>query len=247
MIHLITPANAILYKSQLEQMHRLRWRIYVEERGWRELREMQEEPGVERDEYDDDRAHYLLAIDSDGTVQGGMRVRPADDRSLLFDRFSHLLDEPVEVGPQVWELTRLLRAPLSRAREGVLRYSMNCALIEFCISRGIKTLIAESETFLLPMTRKAWGPKVRPLGLPQAYEEGEIIAVALSPDKEALAMMRAAGSVEHPQFFEHPAPWRAFGHDPIAAAQALEALYAAPNGALPEIAASLGHFALDAA
>ena len=246
MIHLITPANAVLYKSQLEQMHRLRWRIYVEERGWRELREMQAEPGVERDSYDDEYAHYLLAVDGDGTVQGGMRVRPAHDRSLLFDRFAHLLDEPVEVSPDVWELTRLLRAPVSRDREGALRYSMNCALIEFCISRGVKKLIAESETFLLPMTRKAWGPKVRPLGLPQPYEEGEIIAVELTPDKEALATMRAAGAVEYPQLFEHPAPWRAFGHDPMAAAAQLAALYAAQHRALPEIAASRDP-ALDAA
>jgi acyl-homoserine lactone synthase len=247
MIHLVTSANAILYKPQLEQMHRLRWRVYVEERGWRELREMQAEPGLERDCYDDARAHYLLALDMDGSVQGAMRVRSADDRSLLLDRFSHLLDEPVATFPDVWELTRLLRAPMSRAREGAVRYSMNCALIEFCISRGVKKLVAESETFLLPMTRKAWGPKVRPLGLPQSYEEGEIVAVELTPDKEALSMMRAAGAVEHPQFFEHPAPWRAYGHDPVAAAAAIEALYAAPQGALPEIAQSLGHFVLDAA
>lgn len=247
MIHLITPSNAILYKAQLDQMHRLRWRIYVEERGWRELREMQAEPGLERDVYDDDRARYLLAVDAAGEVQGGMRVRPADDRSLLFDRFAHLLDEPVEVGPDIWELTRLLRAPQNRDRDGALRYSMNCALIEFCLSRGVKKLIAESETFLLPMTRKAWGPKVRPLGLPQPYEEGEIIAVELTPDKEALAMMRAAGRVEQPRLFEHPAPWRAYGHHPVAAAAAIEALYAAPPAELQQIAASLGGVARDAA
>jgi N-acyl-L-homoserine lactone synthetase len=250
MIHLVTPANAILYASQLEEMHRLRWRIYVEERGWRELREMQPEPGLERDQYDDVRAHYLLAVDGDGGVQGAMRVRPADDRSLLLDRFSHLLDDPAALADRtdVWELTRLLRAPLSRDREGLVRYSMNCALIEFSISRGVRRLVAESETFLLPMTRRAWGAKVRPLGLPHAYEEGEIIAVELIPDKEALSMMRAAGRVESPQFFEHPAPWRAYGHDPLAAAAAVEALYGAPpTGIAPEVVAVREPAVLDAA
>jgi acyl-homoserine lactone synthase len=228
MIHLITAANAILYKSQLEEMHRLRWRIYVEERGWRELREMQAEPGVERDAYDDALAHYLLALDDGGAIQGGMRVRPMDRGSLMFDRYAHLIDgsEEIDLHGGVWELTRLLRAPLSRSAEGAVRYAMNCALIEFCVSRGVEKLIAASETFLLPMTRKAWGAKVRPLGLPTPYEEGEIIAVELTPDKEALAAMRAAGAVEAPQLFEHPAPWRAFGHDPLAAAAAWAGIHA---------------------
>jgi len=144
-------------------------------------------------------------------------VRPADDRALLTDKFRHLIEEPAGVEGQsdVWELTRLLRAPLSRSQDGIVRYSMNCALIEFCLSRGINRLVAASETFLLPMTRKAWGPKVRPLGLPQPYEEGEIIAVELKPDCEALAAMRAAGAVTTPQLYEHPTPWLPIGHDPV--------------------------------
>lgn len=219
LIHLVSPELKHLYPAQIEAMHRLRWRIYVEERGWRALREMQSEPGLERDEYDDERAHYLLAIDDEGAVLGAMRLRPADDRSLLGDRFSHLIETPAppRFGSDVWELTRLLRAPMSRSKDGVVRYSMNCALIEFCLSRAVVRLIATGDTFLLPMTRKAWGAKLRPLGLPQPYEEGEVIALELAPDCEALAAMRAAGAINAPCLYEHPVHWR--GRDPVSAAR----------------------------
>lgn len=233
MIHLVCSANASLYQRELEAMHRLRWRIYVEERGWRALRDMQPQAGLERDCYDDERAHYLLAIDEGGAVVGGMRVRPTDDRSLIGDAFSHLVEDAQVLcgSPKIWELTRLMRAPSSRAQDGNVRYAMNCALIEFCLSRGVEQLIATSETFLLPMTRKAWGPKLRPLGLPKPYAEGEVIAVALTPDREALIQMRTAGGLTEAQIYEHP-PARMDGDDdPLVAAKLVAAIRSGAIGA----------------
>lgn len=230
MIHLVTPENRVLYRVQLEHMHRLRWTIYVEERGWRALREKQTLPGYEYDEYDDERAHYLLAVDDDGAVLGAMRVRPADDRSLLADHFAHLIEDghPGGFDATVWELTRLLRAPLSRSRDGLVRFAMNCGLIEFCLTRGVTRLVATAETFLLPMTRKAWGAKVRPIGLPQPYAEGEVIALELHPDMEALAAMRSAGCVASAQLYEHPKSWQALDPHPVRAARLFEALQTSP-------------------
>lgn len=225
MIHLITQANCVFYARQIEAMHRLRWRIYIEERGWATLRALQPVPGLERDQYDDEHAHYLLALDDDGALLGGMRLRRTCDKSLLADHFPHLVEGDISaVVEDAWELTRLLRAPLCRSREGAVRYAMNCALIEFCLARGIPRLIATGDTFLLPMTRKAWGSKVRPLGLPHAYAEGEVIALELTPDAEALAAMRAAGAVCCVQLYEHPAPAHPLDPDPIAAVLQLRTL-----------------------
>lgn len=216
LIHIVHQSNAHLYRRQLDAMHRLRWAVYVEERGWAELAAKQTRQGYERDEYDDEHAHYLIAIDEEGEVLGAMRLRPADETSMMGDLFPHLIDGPPQFGPGDWELTRLMRAPLSRARDGTVRLSMNCALIEFCIGRHVERLIAVAETFLLPMTRQAWGAKMRPLGLPQPYAEGEAIALALFPDNEALAAMRAQGGLAWAQLYEHCAS----GEDPVAAARA---------------------------
>jgi acyl-homoserine lactone synthase len=236
MIHLITQVNRAFYRRQVEAMHRLRWRIYVEERGWAALRAMQSVAGFEKDQYDDEHAHYLLALDDDGALLGGMRLRRACDKSLLADHFPHLVEGVLgDIVKDAWELTRLLRAPLCRSREGAVRFAMNCALIEFCLERRIPRLIATGDTFLLPMTRKAWGAKVRPLGLPQSYPEGEVIALELTPDAEALAAMREAGGVGGPQVYEHPNPAAALDPDPVIAASKSAAARA--SGAIFEEAA----------
>jgi N-acyl-L-homoserine lactone synthetase len=207
-------------------MHALRWAIYIEERGWAALRAKQAVEGFERDEYDDALAHYLLAIDDDASVLGAMRLRPASGRSLMADHFPQLIEgpQPPHFDEGDWELTRLLRAPLCRSREGSVRFAMNCALIEFCMAHDVRRLIATAETFLLPMTRKAWGPKVRPLGLPQPYDEGEVIALALFPDAEALAAMRRAGAVSDTQLYQHRSL-----HNPVEAAARVSALRAAAH------------------
>lgn len=240
MIHLICRANASLYADELRAMHQLRWRIYVEERGWRALRAMQAEEGLERDIYDDERAHYLVALDDEGAVLGAMRVRPTDDRSLIKEVFPHLVEDPsaLRPDPRTWELTRLMRDPARRAQEGALRYEMNCALIEFCLSRGIERLIATSETFLLPMTRKAWGEKLRPLGLPHAYEEGEVIAVELLPDLQALKRMRSAGAVTTAQLYEHPVPCEGGGEHPLQISKAIAAMRCKAADALKTVEAA---------
>jgi N-acyl-L-homoserine lactone synthetase len=220
LIHVVTHANAHLYAAQLDAMHRLRWTIYIEERGWAALAAKQPRQGYERDEYDDDLAHYLLAIDDDGAVLGAMRLRPAAKSSLMADHFAYLIEgeEPPQFATTDWELTRLLRAPLCRSREGAVRFAMNCALIEFCLGRGVQRLIATAETFLLPMTRKAWGAKVRPLGLPHPYPEGEVVALALYPDAEALCAMRAAGAVVSSQLYEHAPSCNGMARDPVRSA-----------------------------
>ncbi len=45
--------------AQLEEMHRIRHRIYVEGRGWKALRKSD---GREVDEFDTDDAVYLLGL-----------------------------------------------------------------------------------------------------------------------------------------------------------------------------------------
>ncbi|MBL8549233.1 MAG: hypothetical protein JNJ73_04565 [Hyphomonadaceae bacterium] len=209
MIHVISAANAQSYQPQLEAMHRLRWKAYIEERKWSELREMQAEPGFERDQYDDARAFYLLPLGDDGDVLGSMRLRSTVDGSLLGDRFRHLVDDAdrLEPRPDVWEFTRILRAPECRDRDGAVRFAMNCALIEFCLSRGIRRVVASCDSFIFPTTRRAWGRKVAPLGLPKPYPEGEVMALELTPDVEALYAMRQAGGIREPQLYEHPAAY----------------------------------------
>lgn len=204
MIHVVTAANRQSYARELDEMHRLRWRFFIEQRGWSELQSAQCEPGLERDGYDDDRAVYLLAICDDGHVQGSMRLRPTDDKCLLKDRFSVLLAPETEArfGAQTWEITRLMRSPAFRGSDGELRLRINIAACEFALSRGITRFVCVVDTFLLPAMRSLNRDKHRVLGLPHPYAEGEMIAVELKPDEEWLARCRALGGITAPVMFE---------------------------------------------
>lgn len=204
MIHVVTAANRQLYARELDEMHRLRWQFFIEQRGWSELEAVQAEPGFERDEYDDERAVYLLALSDDGHVQGTMRLRPTDDKSLITDRFSVLVvpETKAQFGAQTWEITRLMRSPAFRGSDGELRLRINCAACEFALSRGITRFVCVVDTFLLPAMRALNRDKHRVLGLPHPYAEGEMIAVELKPDEEWLARCRALAGFTGPVMFE---------------------------------------------
>jgi acyl-homoserine lactone synthase len=206
MIHIVTAANRALYAEPLREMHRLRWDFYVEQRNWRDLRALQTEPGFEYDQYDDDRAIYLLALSPEGAVEGAMRLRPTDDKSLLFDRFPNLVDADYRGDARLWEITRLMRAPDYRGSDGALRLKINCAACELALARGIRRFVAVMDTFLLPAARALNRNKHRVLGLPHDYAEGEMIAVEFSPDAEWLAMGRGLASLTYPMMLELPPP-----------------------------------------
>lgn len=207
MIHVVTAANRRFYERELDEMHRLRWAFFIDHRGWSDLKAAQSMAGFECDDYDDERAVYLLALSDEGSVQGSMRLRPTEDKSLVGDKFPGLIapETDLQLGAQIWEITRLMRSPEHRGADGELRLRINCAACEFALSREISRFVCVVDTFLLPAMRALNRDKHRVLGLPQPYAEGEMIAVELKPDEEWLARCRALAGFVGPVMYERPA------------------------------------------
>lgn len=238
MIHVVTHANRALYTDALEQMHRARWQYYVEDRHWTELQAMQSDPGHERDELDDERAVYLLALSDQGDLQGSMRLRPTDDKSLLFGRFGELVAESdCKAGARVWEITRLFRAPAYRGADGALRLSINCAACEFALTRGVERLVAVIDTFLLPAVRGLHRDHHRVLGLPAAYAEGEMIAIEIRPDASWLSMGRKLAQLDCAQMYEPPPPAETHGLPALEEARIIASLRTLPPARLAAVKA----------
>jgi acyl-homoserine lactone synthase len=86
MIHVVTSANRHLYEPELLMHFRLRHEVYVVERNWKEL---ERADGLERDQFDNQDATYILAIDT-GEVVGGSRLIPTTHPHLLSEVFPHL-------------------------------------------------------------------------------------------------------------------------------------------------------------
>jgi len=72
MIHVITSANRHLYEPELLAHFRLRHEIYVVERNWTNL---SRPDGLERDQFDNEDAIYILASEDDQII-GGSRLVP---------------------------------------------------------------------------------------------------------------------------------------------------------------------------
>lgn len=103
MIEMITKYNSQQYQSELEQMFRLRYKIFIEEKGW-ELPFAKD--GIEKDQYDHEDTIYLLSFDNNRNILGSIRLTPTTSQNMLQDIFPHLVEREIPAGRPVWETSR---------------------------------------------------------------------------------------------------------------------------------------------
>lgn len=133
----------------------------------------------ELDEFDDDRATYIIISDDDGDHLGSARLLPTIRRHILDSLFPHLCAAPPPRGPSIFEITRFC---LSR-RQGALarretRKWLVSALAWHALQVGITTYTGVAEIAWLQQIL-AFGWDCRPLGLPVREECGMLAALAI--------------------------------------------------------------------
>ena len=189
MIHIVTHANRYLYADELLQAHRQRREAFVEQRGWPlSVRE----DGGEYDEGDDERAIYFLAIDKAGQVEASMRARPTDDFCVVADVFPHFLaDGPASAkAPDVWEIARWVAVGRTRGPEGFNRRGeLRLTVIEQALACGVRKIVGMTDLYLLgPAMRSGW--RVKPIGIPADYGQGQGVAVEVEVSEGAVVELR---------------------------------------------------------
>lgn len=185
--------------SLLEQMYRLRKRVFADQLAWK----VPHDGVCERDEYDGLRPAYLVWCDAAGTtLYGSARLMPTTAPTLLLDTFHATMPKDVDLcAPGIWECTRLCidEAAIERDFPAVTAKkafsTMLVAICEAAHSYGLETIISNHEPHVARLYRAA-GATFDELGRADGYGKRPVCCSAFEISDASLARMRSAVGIE---------------------------------------------------
>ncbi len=185
MIVVIESHNAHRYARLLDEMFRLRARVFRDRLGW----DVEVVDGRERDKYDDIGPVYLVCTDERAReVKGSLRLLPTTGPTVLTDNFFDTLPDAVQLSaPTIWECTRFCvddRLSGKRRRDELLHVSgtLIAGLGETAIKAGIESILGNFDAMMLRIYRRI-GCQVEVLGCTQRY--GRPVYLGLFPVSES--------------------------------------------------------------
>jgi N-acyl-L-homoserine lactone synthetase len=186
MIVVIQQYNAHEHSDLLDEMFRLRARVFRDRLRW----DVQVVDGKERDKYDDERPVYLVyADDASRKVKGSLRLLPTTGPTVLADIFQDTVPDAVHLSsPTTWECTRFCLEDHGASfgqREELLVAStaLIAALGEVAIAAGIESIVGNFDSTMLRVYRRI-GCEVEVLGSTRRY--GRTVYLGLFPVSEAI-------------------------------------------------------------
>jgi len=188
MIYVVSGQDAAHYPALMEQVHRLRHQVFVDELGWSDLASPD---GLERDQFDrPDAVHHICV--REGKVVGYQRMLPTVEPHLLSDVFPELCQGPLPRGLDTYELTRYCVAPAYReGRRGVssVGSELMAGFVEWGLACRVNKVIIEFETIwvLRALQLKFL---VRPLGFETQIGKQQIVATLLEFNRATLQALR---------------------------------------------------------
>ncbi len=198
---LIRPGEHELYADLLEESFRLRHKIFVEERGWREL---DRGDGRETDAYDNEHATYILALDN-GRIVGGQRFYPTTRPHMISEVFPHLVDRSaIPSSPLVVEWTRYF--VVRERRMGRTDAHLLAAMQQHLLDEGVEAATAIAEMWWLPRLNH-YGFETSPLGLPQQVGGQWTLALTLKVQEVTLRHVLRASRIPAPRFDSMTTHW----------------------------------------
>ena len=104
MLVVVEDVNAAEHRELLENMFRLRARVFRDRLKW----DVAVVDGMERDRYDEEGPVYLIYTDQEQKiVKGSLRLLPTTGPTLLAEFFSDTMPAAAKLSaPSIWECTR---------------------------------------------------------------------------------------------------------------------------------------------
>lgn len=206
MIIVIDALNKERFKGLLEEMHRLRARVFRDRLNWN----VEVQDGLEIDEFDALDPAYIVSLDEDGHVVGCMRLLQTTGPHMLSDVFSKILDgEPPLRDPQVWEATRFCVDTERLARKGRSKNSISYVTSEVMVGAfeyGQQAGVLDAIAVIDPVMHRVM---IRSGNAPYDYlgkttDMGEVFALAalLDCSDERIARIRQFAGIDGDVFLD---------------------------------------------
>jgi acyl homoserine lactone synthase len=194
MITVIDGLQRENHAKLLDEMHRLRARVFKDRLGW----DVTFVDGRERDRFDDLMPLYVIATSPAGHVVGSLRALQTTGPTMLGEVFSELLP-PGEVvrSPLIWESTRFnIDMDYAAARgEGAVSQitsELLCGLAEIAVVAGLTHILSVYDIMMERILKRAGANPVR-LAPPKRIGGVPTIAGTMEVSLENLALLRARG------------------------------------------------------
>jgi acyl-homoserine lactone synthase len=190
MLLCIPGSHSSRHKDLLKRAFRFRHAIFVEEKGWEDLRRAD---GLERDSFDDEHAIHQICLRGDEIV-GYQRLLPTTRPHLLTEVLGHLCKSKPPRGPRIFEWTRFCVAPSHRELRPKPHgpfLELAQGVLEWGMARRVDavTVAIDWRLMVIAMQLRFF---VRPLGFPKKIGRDEIVALRMSFNWETLATIREA-------------------------------------------------------
>ncbi len=196
MIEIITPGDHAARRATLDDMYRLRYRVAVEQWGWKIPGVV---PGYDKDAFDTDHTIYVLAYAGAGErLVGAARLNPTTGPHMLTDVFHEFCDlQPPPRDPSIYEFSRYVidHAALSKDDQFRIRGRLSAGINEFCLRTGVRALSWFSYRSMYQRAVQVWD--TAPLGLPQEFPDDDqtYVAAISQMTAEGLARLRTSFSL----------------------------------------------------
>ena len=203
MIYVVDSLNSGSYRTLLEEMYRLRARVFHDRLGW----EVKVTDGMEIDEFDAMDPAHVISVDDEGHVVGCMRLLQTTGPHMLADVFSSIMDgEPPLRSSSLWEATRFCvdtnRLTTGRGRNtiGYVTSEVMIGAFEFAMAAGVTDAIAVIDPVMNRVLQRGGNAPHGYVGTPK--QMGKVVAMAALMDcsEERIAKIRDYAGIHHNVF-----------------------------------------------
>ena len=187
MILTISAKDKNKNKHIFDDLYQKRYKVFVEKLQWK--LDCDHKNKKEKDQFDHEHAVYLIKLDKQKKVIGGIRLMPTIHPHMTKDVFSYLIDKPNSqpISKTIWETSRLFsltgdqKNSISVQRKTTIEFCQ--AAVQFGLNNGINQFVTVTNMQIERLYRCLGWPLKR-LGNPKK-NDGQFILAGLQDIKQS--------------------------------------------------------------